>query len=176
MKMKYFKRLKVYKSNNCLFNPKTLECFSYLWWCFSKLIGDTVIFNNTSYSLSTTKHQYNCIELVHDEAKKRGYKVIVVNFYGLSLDRNNDLFTIGRLIKGYEREIEKLKVTILNPRTREATNLVRKKTIKKHEAVILELEVLLKKARKITMKNLELYGSYEASNEGKNNDEQSIYN
>ena len=55
--MKYFTRLKVYKASNVLFNPETIEAFSYDWWQFVKVINNKVVFNNYNYSNSTCKHQ-----------------------------------------------------------------------------------------------------------------------
>ncbi len=55
--MKYFNRLKLYKANNVVFNPETLEAHSYRWWRFVAKIDGLVLFNNYRYSNSTSKHQ-----------------------------------------------------------------------------------------------------------------------
>lgn len=55
--MKYFTRLKVYKANNVVFDPETLRAYSYNWWRFVDKIKGKVVFNNYTYSSSTSKHQ-----------------------------------------------------------------------------------------------------------------------
>jgi len=51
--MKYFKRLKQYKASNVLFDIETERAYSYGHWCFFK----DGVFNNTTYSSSTSQHQ-----------------------------------------------------------------------------------------------------------------------
>lgn len=51
------KRAQVYKGNNVIFYPETLEAFSYGWWKFVGTVEGKVIFNNYRYSMSTSRHQ-----------------------------------------------------------------------------------------------------------------------
>lgn len=57
--MKYFKRLKVWKNSTGTneFNPETMAAHSYGWWMYVKQYGNLIVFNNHSYSPSTSKHQ-----------------------------------------------------------------------------------------------------------------------
>lgn len=53
------KRAGIYQGSNykVIFNPKTLEAFSYKWWRFVAVVEGKVIFNNYRYSNSTSNHQ-----------------------------------------------------------------------------------------------------------------------
>lgn len=55
--MKYYTRLKIYKSSNCEFNPETQVGKSYGWWVVTTPHKGEVLFNDTYYSSSTCKHQ-----------------------------------------------------------------------------------------------------------------------
>lgn len=64
-KMKWRPRLKIYTGGqNNEFNPETFEARSYRWWVYVKKIKGRVIFNNYSYSSTTSSHQYNMRELL----------------------------------------------------------------------------------------------------------------
>lgn len=52
------KRTQIYKGPNVTFDPKTKKAYSYGWWLFLAEIEGVLVFNNYSYSPSTTKHQY----------------------------------------------------------------------------------------------------------------------
>lgn len=66
--MKYYKRLKIYKSNsgNCTFDPETMKAYSYRWWAFVAVIEGKVVFNNYRYSAMTTKHQWKVRSLLNE--------------------------------------------------------------------------------------------------------------
>jgi len=64
--MKYYKRLKVYKSSNNLFDPETKEAYSYGWWQYVQKWNNKVFFNWEGYSISTRKHQYKTNRVLHD--------------------------------------------------------------------------------------------------------------
>lgn len=55
--MKYMKRAKIYKINNCTFNPETKTATSYEWWDFVKPIEGKLVFNDCYYSNTTSMHQ-----------------------------------------------------------------------------------------------------------------------
>lgn len=55
--MKLMKRTGIYKASNVSFDPSSVEAFSYGWWNFVRKINGAVVFNNYSYSSSTSKHQ-----------------------------------------------------------------------------------------------------------------------
>jgi hypothetical protein len=58
------KRSKIYKASNVIFNPNTIEAFSYRWWKFVKVIDGLVVFNKYRYSVSTAKHQAKVRQLM----------------------------------------------------------------------------------------------------------------
>lgn len=57
--LKYYKRAGVYKNStgSNKFNPETLEAHSYDWWKYVAKIEGKVVFNNHSYSVTTSGHQ-----------------------------------------------------------------------------------------------------------------------
>lgn len=55
--MRYYTRLQVYKAPNVIFNPKTIEAYSYRWWKFVSEIEGKVVFNDYRYSVTTSIHQ-----------------------------------------------------------------------------------------------------------------------
>lgn len=51
------KRLKIYKSSNCTFDPTIIEACSYKWWKFVRVVEGKIVFSSYRYSVSTTRHQ-----------------------------------------------------------------------------------------------------------------------
>jgi hypothetical protein len=64
--MKYFSRLKMYKSHNVKFNPETMDAHSYSWWRFVARIDGKIIFNSYRYSVTTAKHQREVRAILND--------------------------------------------------------------------------------------------------------------
>ncbi len=64
--MKYYKKLKLYKASNVIFDPINFTATSYNWWYFVRKIQGKVVFNNYRYSVSTAKHQYKMWRLLHE--------------------------------------------------------------------------------------------------------------
>jgi hypothetical protein len=64
--MKYYKRLKLYKSSNLVFDPEKIEAYSYGHWKFVTKIKNKVIFNWFRYSASTHKHQCKVSHLLRE--------------------------------------------------------------------------------------------------------------
>lgn len=67
--LKFFKTLKIYKNStgSCEFTPATKTAYSYSW-CFVKVIKGKVIFNDYSYSPTTSSHQ-SCVRSLLKELK-----------------------------------------------------------------------------------------------------------
>lgn len=71
--MKYYKTLKVYKSNNLYFNPETMHATSYRWYDLLKVVNGKLLFNSYNYSNSTIKHKHklshvlNSLNITPDE-------------------------------------------------------------------------------------------------------------
>jgi hypothetical protein len=57
-RLKYFKRLKIYKNstNTVSFNPETMDGYSYNWNFLAKVEG-VLIFNDYTWSVTTSCHQ-----------------------------------------------------------------------------------------------------------------------
>lgn len=54
--MKYYTRLKLYKTKNLVLDPATLRSTSYEWWQLTGKVSGVVIFNTYKYSVTTGKH------------------------------------------------------------------------------------------------------------------------
>ena len=141
-KMKYFKRLKIYKSStgNNTFDPLTKKAHSYNWWlyCTKSPCGEYVIFNNTTYSSTTSKHQRDTWSLLGNN-----YKMIVLN---------NTRQSLGNLSEAFRDEIDgllsinyDLQKAIDKPRSRKATNIKRTIEIKDNIDRVFELLGYMKK-------------------------------
>jgi hypothetical protein len=67
--LKFFKTLKIHKNSTgtCSFNPETKEAWSYNW-CFLKVVKGKLIFNDYSYSVTTSSHQ-SCVRSLLKELK-----------------------------------------------------------------------------------------------------------
>jgi hypothetical protein len=127
--MKYFKRLKVYKASNVLFDPEKIEAYSYNWWSFVKNIEGKVIFNNYNYSNSTCKHQSKVRSLLC----KLNIKVDAV------IECPKGLQNLESGIVYYKRKIKKLKEDICKPRTHKKTNEKRLIDIERYNEKIEEI-------------------------------------
>ena len=92
--LKYMKKSNIYKNStgSCFFDPVRIEASSYTWWTFLSKIDNLVIFNDYTYSSSTSSHQ----NLVRDLLKTHGIKIdlIVYSRKGLqSSEWKNEVFT-----------------------------------------------------------------------------------
>ena len=66
--MTYKQKSGIYRNynGNCTFDPKTFVGLSYNWWLFVSQIDGKVIFNNYSYSVTTSSHQSSMRSLLND--------------------------------------------------------------------------------------------------------------
>lgn len=64
--MKLMKRTNTYKAANVTFDPTKIEAFSYGWWRFVAVVEGLVVFNNYSYSNTTSKHQAKVRSLMNE--------------------------------------------------------------------------------------------------------------
>ena len=133
--MKYFKRLKLYKSNECLYNPETMEATSYNWWVFIKLINGVLVFNNYNYSPSTIKHQYKVRDLLRE---------LEIDI-DITIEAPKGLQDLNSAIAHYDYLIKELNDAIAKPRSQKKKNLERQKQI-------LELEVTKSKVKGLKLK------------------------
>ena len=152
--MKYYTRLKEYKASNVslTIEPK-LEAYSYAWWLFVVRYKGLVIFNNTTYSNSTSGHQYKVRRVLYDLNIKID---IELNNTRKSFDKSYGLYapkppSDGDYVKAaIENEIENIELTnkkladlIKKPRTRKSTNEKRAQQIEKNKNQIKKLKKVL---------------------------------
>lgn len=64
--LNYKKKTNMYTNStgSLTFDPVTKNAYSYKWWRFVAVVEGVVIFNNYSYSSSTSKHQYKMRSLL----------------------------------------------------------------------------------------------------------------
>lgn len=130
--MKFFITQNMYKSNNVELyisdSLKDIEAFSYSWWKFISVdsVGN-IIFNNSTYSISTSRHQREAKNILD----KLGIKVDLylhntqVNLRGLN--GINDV--INSEIKSYKELIKENIKGIRKKGSHKKTNVNRKKAI-----------------------------------------------
>ena len=132
--MKYFKRLGIYKNStgSNYYDPQKQEAFSYDWWRYLQNIEGHLVFNNYSYSSTTSQHQHNLLRII-------GYKTPKITVY-----LRNGLNGISSIHDEIERLINEnleLKKTILKPRTKKKTNFSRLENIKYNIKQIKKLAI-----------------------------------
>jgi hypothetical protein len=113
--MKYYSRLNQYKSSNFLFDCATRKAFSYGWWQFVGTYKNLLIFNNTTYSMSTCKHQGKAWSLLDYKAD------ITLRYTRKSMTEGMEAVLKSEIV-GIRCEIEDLERQILKPRTHKAKN------------------------------------------------------
>lgn len=113
--MKYYKRLGVYKNStgSNYYDPEKQEAFSYRWWRYLQNIEGKLVFNNYSYSVTTSGHQSTLRSLL-DYPSDMIYVRVSEGLNGIG--------SIHTYIKTLENECEALRKDILRPRTRKSTN------------------------------------------------------
>lgn len=121
-----FERASVY------FDPKTQEAYSYSWWRFVERIGPYLVFNNYSYSVSTSKHQRQMRWLLSD--------------LGLSIDLNIEapqgLADLESAIAHYNRRILALETACAKKGARKAKNAERLQEIDQLKIKIATIQML----------------------------------
>jgi hypothetical protein len=122
-KTRYLSRTNELKSSNFTMNLGTLEAKSYNWWIFVRKVNGKVIFNHTTYSQTTCKHQGKALQVLD-------YKYdLKLRFTRKSL---SDLpAALESEVIGAKRAITQLISDIKKPRTQKAKNEERKQSISK---------------------------------------------
>ena len=136
--MKYFKRANIYKNStgtNTFYVEKQCAT-SYGWWEYVKRINGQLVFNNYTYSNSTTNHQSAMRSLLRD----LGYHSYLI------IEAPGGLQDLDSAIKYYESKIENLRAAMAKPRTRKAKNAERQSDINFYESKMSEVFALQKGA------------------------------
>lgn len=120
---RYLKTTNTLKSSNFSMQLDTLNAYSYDWWLFCTKVNGKVIFNNTTYSQTTCKHQGKALEVLE-------YKTdLTLRYTRKSLSNLVDALTDE--VAGAKYEITKLLNLIKKPRTHKAKNEERKAEIQR---------------------------------------------
>lgn len=133
-RIKYFKRLNLFKASNVCFDPSTFEATSYgNGWLFVKVIGGKVVFNNYRYSPSTGQHQRKVDTLL----SQLGIKIDV------TIEAPRGLQYLDASVSWYEFQIKQLREAMANPRSRNGKNMERAASIKALQAKIEAVQGLI---------------------------------
>ena len=108
--MKYYKRLKVYKTSNCVFNPETMHATSYRWYDLLKMINGKVVLNTYRYSTSTGKHIRDVQGVLHN---------LGVNYE--TIEAPQGLQRLEEAKNHYEGKINSNNVYMSKPKVRQKT-------------------------------------------------------
>lgn len=113
--MRHYKRSNEYRASNVTFNPETKQAYSYGWWRFVDVINGKVVFNNYSYSVSTSGHQSKVRSLL----RSLGIQIDLFIEAPCGL-QDRDLY--NEVKKHYQDKIDTLRAEIAAPRSRKVTN------------------------------------------------------
>lgn len=108
------------RGENCTFNQETMQAYSYGWWRFVEVVDNKVLFNNYSYSHSTSKHQWNTQRLL-------GKLGIKIDFEFACRKGFQDGYESA--VQDYKYKIKQLKELIKTPGTHKKKNEERKNQI-----------------------------------------------
>jgi len=147
--LKYFKKLNVYKNStgSNYFDPETMVATSYNWWVYLKRIKGKLVFNDYSYSPSTSGHQ----SALKGVLKDLGIKIDIIVFCRQGLTDSG----INEAIEDKFKSIVELEILIARKGSKKETNEFRKKQIKKLNNDIETLQSIggkLSKAKKAEIK------------------------
>ena len=134
--MHYYKRLKIFKSKRCTFDPHSMSAWSYNWWEFVACIDGKVVFNNASYSMQTGIQQRKVRELLNCLGVK--YRTVYIKSGLQSLSKE------GEWLK---YKITELNAAINKPRSQKRANKWRVARIKFLNKEIENLKILSRKKR-----------------------------
>ena len=146
--LKYYPRLKVWKNTtgSVTFDPETFEAHSYTWWKFVCKIGDYIVLNTYSYSVSTSAHQaevfsllenkynINCYYYCEDEPKNPNV---------IQIEAPDGLGKLHAAIRHYTGMIKELLKAINTPRSHKKKNEERRALIEEYKKKISIIECLI---------------------------------
>ena len=135
--MKYYTRLKLYKSNNNVVDLENTTAHSYGHWQYLRKVNGRTIFNQTRYSQSTCKHQRECYDLLNYQAD------LVLRHTLESL--SNPVSALISEVKGIEYEIAELERAMAKPRSHGRKNYERQREIDEHLVQIDHINAIIPK-------------------------------
>lgn len=132
--MKYYTRLREYKASNVILSIDKCYAYSYNWWKFLTKVNGLVVFNNASYSPSTSGHQSK----VSSQISGKITIDLVLNHTMKGLDDlETALLDEVKCLKYINKTLLK---KINSPRTQKAKNEKRKTGIESNNVKITEIE------------------------------------
>lgn len=141
--MKYYKRLKLYKTSNCVFNPETMHATSYKWYDLLKMINGKVVLNTYRYSVSTGKHIRDVRGML--------YK-LNIPYETIEAPRGLQNLEVAKTY--YKNMIDERAAKILAPRTRQTTKNRLNEEINALTAKLVQINVWLGNNQEAVKMNL----------------------
>lgn len=111
--LKFYPKLNLWKNTtgSLTFNPVTMEAHSYRWWKFFAVINGKKVFNNYTYSVTTTSHQSRVRSLL----SQLGIEIDIF----VECPKGLDELSSG--IDFYSRSIQYAQEKLQKPRIRQTT-------------------------------------------------------
>jgi hypothetical protein len=131
----YVRKTHHFMSRQFRFDLSNCEARSYDWWVFVLRIGDTVYFNNISYSMQTRGHQNMAWNILSCELVGSGLKVKTLYIKEGFQDLNGAHIRMAQ-------EIAVLRTAIARPRSRKKANKRRYENIESLEKRMVEIRKL----------------------------------
>jgi hypothetical protein len=141
-KVKYYKRLKKYKSSNFEFDLASQNATSYGWWDLMNVQKGKVVFNTYIYSISTAKHIGN----LHSIVNALGLKSVIYVNSAVNIKNSDWIETYSRKLT---KEILLIETTI--DRKRNKSWYMRQ--LKQYKTELKKLESVFK--FKLTKKDID---------------------
>jgi hypothetical protein len=113
--MKFLKTKNMYKASNFEFYCQGLKAYSYGWWQFSGVFNGYKVFNDTTYSVSTRRHQSKAWGLMNYKSD------IVLNYTQKSLSAGLES-VLADEIYGMGYEIKSLIQKVMTKGTKKTAN------------------------------------------------------
>jgi len=144
--MKYYKRLKVYKASNVMFNPQTFEATSHDWWVFVKKINGTVLFNDYSYSNSTCRHQSKVRSLLNE---------LKINYQSVTIPNAKDLNSLSKdTVRSIYKNLIELEIVVNSTKGKRLESYAHQSRVYQINGLKKDIQVLAKVGYKISKKEV----------------------
>lgn len=140
--MKFYKRLNHYKASNVILDLNELNAYSYEHWMFLTQVNTKLIFNSSTYSVSTTRHQTKVMRVLD----KLGIKVDLM-LYNTLCSLDDPSRAIHAEIKELQEKIVNLEINLTQPR-------IWKKTKENVSNQIEHIKLRIERLKKFHLNNI----------------------
>ncbi len=137
MTLKYFSRTDTYKNSTGTNRVNLIDhtAYSYDWWLYYTKYKGRTVFNHTTYSSSTSKHQRDALNILNSPP--------TFVLYNTRLSLTNPEEAIKDEVNNIRAIVKELIAKVKAPRTKLSTNNARRIAINEHLQTIKQYRVLL---------------------------------